>query len=163
MWDLVLQLGIEPLPSALAAGSLNHWATREVPWGSNFGFHVPGFSWKKSSSFNFFFFFFVLHPLSQSKSTRPSETRKATHCDPRCHTQRMQYSGSLWGQCRAGYGQLPPMTASSNAADPGFPGHSPWGWLFGVTVNSSRLFNDLMWIFIDSSPSTTRLLSEHLR
>ena len=30
--DLVPWLGIEPTPPALAAQSLNHWITREVPW-----------------------------------------------------------------------------------------------------------------------------------
>ena len=31
MWDLVSWPGIEPGPPALGAGSLSHWATREVP------------------------------------------------------------------------------------------------------------------------------------
>ena len=32
IWNLVLQLGIEPVgPPALGAGSLSHWTTREVP------------------------------------------------------------------------------------------------------------------------------------
>ena len=31
MWDLVPWRGIEPVPPALEAQSLNHWASREVP------------------------------------------------------------------------------------------------------------------------------------
>ena len=34
MWDLVPSPGIKPRPSVLGAWSLNHWTTREVPWGS---------------------------------------------------------------------------------------------------------------------------------
>ena len=31
MWDLNPQPGIEPVPFALEAQSLNHWTAREVP------------------------------------------------------------------------------------------------------------------------------------
>ena len=31
MWDLSSQTGIEPMPPALKAWSLNHWTTREFP------------------------------------------------------------------------------------------------------------------------------------
>ena len=31
MWDLAPQPGVEPMPPAVEARSLNHWTTREVP------------------------------------------------------------------------------------------------------------------------------------
>lgn len=127
-------------------------------WSFNFGFDCVKLllSFFVVVSFNFYITSLDSKVRLDLKGSL-SIIRKPIFVDPAGYIKMRQYPGFFRGQCPTAMASFPWLEHLTYSC----PGCRTQCWCLRISVNISPLINDIMWIFIGTSTSKTRLISGH--